>query len=450
MPLEAPRVKVLAVFACIVLIITWALVWSDSAIPPGTPEANHGADAGISLLPIALPQGVDHAAVVLSDPSTTGAAFASCIASATDSLAAEPSRSEPDRHQPPIGCARSKNSIATQAQSITQAPSPAEPALPTSQASSASPRGWYQLPADHPRVLARQAAADWNKTFDVYQPPDSWRCPYENETRWFWDTDTVAEIGVDWKTALTVALTNKTVGIHGDSLTLQTISVFLNLVESAGFELVKVKRITRFTGYFPALNFTLIANYVPYIVDMLGEKPYPQLSLDRLSQAFTIMADAADYMVINIGLHLMSNNYKFENSSWVDAYTHIIRVARDAASARQDRNPAARTFFRLTPPRHFQGGDYDSGGLCNDREPKWGATYSDFNLGEDQLLQNRIVSEEVARDPRLEILDVVPCTVERVDAHRGGNDCVHFCLPGGGPVRVWVEMLIRRLYDGRV
>ncbi|KJE89239.1 hypothetical protein CAOG_000752 [Capsaspora owczarzaki ATCC 30864] len=320
MPLEAPRFKILAVFACLVLIITWALVWSESAIPPDTPEADHAADASPSLLPNnVLPQVVDHAAVVLSDPSTTGAAFASCIASATDSLAdslaAEPSHSESDQPTPtPLDLtpspptsptatslpsaapAAQTPSPTTQAQSTTQAPSPAEPALPTSQASSASPRGWYQLPADHPRVLARLVAyADWNKTFDIYPPPSIWQCPYEDEARWFWDTDTVAEIGVDWKTALTVALTNKTVGIHGDSLTLQTVSVFLNLVESAGFELVKVKRINRVTGYFPALNFTLIANYVPYIVDMLGEKPYPQLSLDRLSQAFTIMADAADY-----------------------------------------------------------------------------------------------------------------------------------------------------------
>ncbi|KJE95665.1 hypothetical protein CAOG_06092 [Capsaspora owczarzaki ATCC 30864] len=460
---DVPRFKVLVVFAGLVLITTalsWASVWSETAVRSDTSAcAQVGSPPAPFDEPAASPQRIDHAAVALADPRTTEA---TTVASST---ASEPEkelgRSESHKTADTPFPTTTTTTDFPSAAPATQKPSPTESALPVSppspQPSSAPPRGWYQLPEDHPRVLARLATyADWNRTFIVYEPQVAWRCPYEDEARWFWDTDTLAEIGVDWKTALTVALTNKTIGLHGDSLTMETTSVLLNLVESAGFELVQAQLpeglkpdITRVAAYFPTLNFTLFTIYLPYLVDMKGAKPYPVLNLDRPSESFTAMTNLVDVMVINVGMHLMSNNYKIENSSWVDVYAHIMGMAREEASARHDRNPAARTFFRLTPPRHFQDGDYHNGGWCKNSQIRRGATYTDFFLGGDQFIQNRIVLQETARDPRLEILDVVPCSIERVDAHRK-NDCVHFCLPAAGPVRVWVEMLVRRLYEGRV
>lgn len=126
-----------------------------------------------------------------------------------------------------------------------------------------------------------------------------------------------------------------------------------------------------------------------------------------------------------------------------------------------------RVVVRTMPPRHFFGGEWDTGGVCNFPAPLGGrdASWADASLRRDRATA-RALSQEIATElgglEGVEILEVQPSSRARADAHIGGfrcpkclalckadaasgkattsglprrcsetiADCSHYCLPG--------------------
>ncbi|KAJ4764505.1 Protein trichome birefringence [Rhynchospora pubera] len=98
-------------------------------------------------------------------------------------------------------------------------------------------------------------------------------------------------------------------------------------------------------------------------------------------------------------------------------------------------------FFRTQSPRHFEGGDWNTGGSCRREQPlsanQVGELFSVERNGTN--VESRLVNHhlsEALQESRFHILDVTSMSEFRADAHpstTGGKkheDCMHWCLPG--------------------
>ena len=56
---------------------------------------------------------------------------------------------------------------------------------------------------------------------------------------------------------------------------------------------------------------------------------------------------------------------------------------------------------------------------------------------------NTLLEEAFSREAGWRLLDVFSPTVLRADAHIGGRDCLHYCLPG--PADHWIVLLYNTL-----
>ena len=109
----------------------------------------------------------------------------------------------------------------------------------------------------------------------------------------------------------------------------------------------------------------------------------------------------------------------------------------------QANNGRPRIIWRTTTPRHYSGGDWDSGGKCGGTHPVPNATYDSFQLATEQRDQNIIIAKAL-QGTGIPLLDASTMTLSRSDAHPK-KDCTHFCLPG--PPDVWMDMFLRLLWD---
>lgn len=57
--------------------------------------------------------------------------------------------------------------------------------------------------------------------------------------------------------------------------------------------------------------------------------------------------------------------------------------------------------------------------------------------------RNAILEEAFPAAEGWKLLDAYSPTILRPDSHQGGNDCLHYCLPG--PVDHWVTLLYNML-----
>ncbi|CAM0947190.1 unnamed protein product [Alopecurus aequalis] len=112
----------------------------------------------------------------------------------------------------------------------------------------------------------------------------------------------------------------------------------------------------------------------------------------------------------------------------------------------------------LTPTSHFEGGDWNTGGVCERTRPyvEREVDGRDLELHEAQVQEFVAAEQEAGKSgARMMLLDTTSAMVQRPDGHpsRYGhwahenvtlyNDCVHWCLPG--PVDVWNEMMLQML-----
>ncbi|TKY72883.1 trichome birefringence 16 [Spatholobus suberectus] len=108
--------------------------------------------------------------------------------------------------------------------------------------------------------------------------------------------------------------------------------------------------------------------------------------------------------------------------------------------------PGLKVFFRTISPRHFVGGDWNTGGSCNSTTP--------MSVGKEILEEesaDKVVANAV-KGTRVKILDITALSQLRDEGHRshfsitakpGVQDCLHWCLPGIPDT--WNEILFAQI-----
>ena len=100
-----------------------------------------------------------------------------------------------------------------------------------------------------------------------------------------------------------------------------------------------------------------------------------------------------------------------------------------------------RIVWRAVPPRHYVGGDWNTGGTCSRRTPLTLKEVVSFLAYEPEsnlrvAMDISAMFREEALKSGFEFLDILPSTLHRADAILGlfsvpGRlDCTHYCVPG--------------------
>lgn len=139
-----------------------------------------------------------------------------------------------------------------------------------------------------------------------------------------------------------------------------------------------------------------------------------------------------DVIVVNSGAHFVEDG----------RYKKLMSEAANAIStvARKD----SLVIFRSTVPGH-QG--------CNDAlapfdsisEAEHDTQAQPWYEG-DRFAGHNIIAKEIFERAGFVYMDVYTSTILRRDMHVGGNDCLHYCLPG--PSMSWVDILIHGVIGG--
>lgn len=168
-----------------------------------------------------------------------------------------------------------------------------------------------------------------------------------------------------------------------------------------------------------------------------------------------------DVLILNTGHHW--NKGKMIANKWVMHVNGKVtrdRRFRDMSAARnftvhsliawldkQKINPKVQIYMRSISPRHFFNGEWDSGGRCdNDLIP-----VEKKNITGEKLVDP--VAESAVLGTKVHLLNVTYLSQFRDEAHiskfrsnEGGQDCLHWCLPGIPDV--WNELLYAELFFG--
>lgn len=126
---------------------------------------------------------------------------------------------------------------------------------------------------------------------------------------------------------------------------------------------------------------------------------------------------------------------------------YVERIGTDAAK-----------FFRTQSPRHFEGGDWNTGGSCRRIQPLLsGQVEKLFHMESNGTnVEARLINQHLYKalnGSSFHILDITHMSEFRADAHpstTGGKkheDCMHWCLPG--LTDTWNDLLVAHIEDMR-
>lgn len=139
-------------------------------------------------------------------------------------------------------------------------------------------------------------------------------------------------------------------------------------------------------------------------------------------ERFDHLIPAYDLIVLNTGAHEQPNMTRsvHDAASFVAMYAHpsAVRVFRNTAPGHVGCNQATAPFTSMEAAE------------AETRKHPWYDALS-------RPAQNAIAAELVSKHGFI-LLDIYRSTVQRPDRHWGGNDCLHYCIPG--PVTTWVDM----------
>ncbi|KAJ7979227.1 Protein trichome birefringence-like [Quillaja saponaria] len=273
---------------------------------------------------------------------------------------------------------------------------------------------------------------------------------------------------------------SKTLAFVGDSLGRQQFQSLMCMitggeethdVEDVGEEygMVLVHGATRPSGWayrFPSTNTTILYYWSAILCDVEPlDRTNPDtdyaMHLDRPSAFLVQYLHKFDVLVLNTGHHW--NRGKLNTNRWVMHVGGVPNTDRKIAMIGGAKNltiysiaswvnsqlpkyPGLKAFFRTISPRHFVGGDWNTGGSCDNTTPMSVGKEISTDESSDPVVAGAVQGTGV------KLLDITAVSQLRDEAHMsrfsitakpGVQDCLHWCLPGVPDA--WNEILFAQI-----
>ena len=268
----------------------------------------------------------------------------------------------------------------------------------------------------------------------------------------------------------------RTIALVGDSLGRQQFQSLLCMVtggkdspevEDAGvdFGLVRARGAVRPDGWayrFPSTNTTILFYWSASLCELEPVKGRFAMHLDRPVKFLQQQIYRFDVLVLNTGHHW--NRGKLTANRW-DMYVGgaplrdqrlaeiwraknltLHSVVRWVGEQLPGHPKGLKAFVRSISPRHFVGGEWNSGGSCDNTMPlRHGDRVVDNGVGVGDR-----EAASAAAGTGVRVLEITAISELRDEAHmsnyssaRGAFDCLHWCLPGVPDT--WNEILFAQL-----
>ncbi|KAJ7956001.1 Protein trichome birefringence-like [Quillaja saponaria] len=273
---------------------------------------------------------------------------------------------------------------------------------------------------------------------------------------------------------------NKILAFVGDSLGRQQFQSLMcmitsgeetNDVEDVGKEygLAVVRGSARPSGWayrFSSTNTTVLYYWSAILCDVEPlDRTNPAtdyaMHLDQPAAFLRQYLHKFDVLVLNTGHHW--NRGKLNANRWVmhvggkpntDRKIAMIGGAKNLTvysivswvNSQLPKYPGLKAFFRTISPRHFMGGDWNTGGSCDNTTPMSVGKEILADESSDQLVAGAV------QGTRVKLLDITALSQLRDEAHMsrfsitakpGVQDCLHWCLPGVPDT--WNEILFAQI-----
>lgn len=273
---------------------------------------------------------------------------------------------------------------------------------------------------------------------------------------------------------------NKTLAFVGDSLGRQQYQSLMcmvtggeetNDVEDVGKEygLIVAEGSARPNGWayrFSRTNTTILYYWSASLcdvepIDVNNPDTDYAMHLDRPPAFLRQFIHKFDVLVLNTGHHW--NRGKLNANRWVmhvggvpntDRKIAVIWAAKNLTirsvvswvDSQLPKYPGLKAFYRTISPRHFFGGEWNTGGSCDNTKP--------MSVGKELLEEESSdqVAASAVKGTRVKLLDITGPSQLRDEGHisrysltakPGVQDCLHWCLPGVPDT--WNEMLFAQI-----
>ncbi|MED6171011.1 hypothetical protein PIB30_036771 [Stylosanthes scabra] len=273
---------------------------------------------------------------------------------------------------------------------------------------------------------------------------------------------------------------SKTLAFVGDSLGRQQFQSLMCMITGgkealdvrdvgAEYGLIVTEGNARPSGWayrFPSTNTTILYYWSASLCDIEPininnpETEYA-MHLDRPPAFLRQYIHRFDVLVLNTGHHW--NRGKLNANKWVmhvggkpntDRKLAVIWVAKNLTihsivswvNSQLPKYPGLKAFFRSISPRHFFGGEWNTGGSCDNTTPM---SIGKEILGEESSDEN---AASAVKGTGVKLLDITGLSQLRDEAHisrysltaqPGVQDCLHWCLPGVPDT--WNELIFAQI-----
>jgi len=273
---------------------------------------------------------------------------------------------------------------------------------------------------------------------------------------------------------------NKTLAFVGDSLGRQQFQSLMCMI-SGGKDKLHVEDVGREYGLtiadgsarpngwafrFSSTNTTILYYWSAILcdvepIDINNPNTDYAMHLDRPPAFLRQYLHKFDVLVLNTGHHW--NRGKLNANRWVmhvggvpntDKKIAVIWGAKNLTihsivswvNSQLPKYPGLKAFFRTISPRHFFGGDWNTGGSCDNTKP--------MSVGKE-ILEEESSDQGAAHAVKgtgVRLLDITAVSQLRDEAHisrfsitakPGVQDCLHWCLPGVPDT--WNEILFAQI-----
>lgn len=273
---------------------------------------------------------------------------------------------------------------------------------------------------------------------------------------------------------------NKTLAFVGDSLGRQQFQSLMCMitggnetldVEDVGKEygLIVTDGAARPNGWafrFLSTNTTILYYWSASLcdvepIDVNNPNTDYAMHLDRPPAFLREFIHKFDVLVLNTGHHW--NRGKLKANRWVmhvggvpntDRKIAVIWGAKNLTihsvvswvNSQLPKYPGLKAFFRTISPRHFVGGDWNTGGSCDNTKPM---SVGKEILDEESTDQN---AAHAVKGTGVTLLDITALSQLRDEGHIsrfsmtaqvGVQDCLHWCLPGVPDT--WNELMFAQM-----